>query len=166
MISINQSDAFKKYCVSQTHTQRTFYKKCGATDEILKIIDLNNKRFGSFAEDYIRENFELGPRTSVENDATVLGRKIEIKSARRNGKNGRYFYQHIQLDYDYDFLLTTLLEPSGEFVCNIFKKEDILPHLKKQGKNANQGYTLDQNIVGTYGHKIHTYKDLQQFILK
>jgi len=165
MISIDRSDAFKKYCVIPTHTQRSFYKKCGATDGILKIIDLNNKTFGSLAEDYIRENFELGPRTSDENDATVLGHKIEIKSARR-GKNGSYFYQHIQLDYDYNFLLTTLLEPSGEFVCNIFKKEDILPHLKKQGKNANQGYTLNQKVVGNYGHKIHTYKDLRQFILK
>lgn len=163
MLSVNKSAAFKKYCLAPVHTQRTFYKKSGANDDILKIVDLNNKTFGTFAEEYLRENFGLDYGTSNENDATVLGQKIEIKSARR-GKNGDHFYQHIQKDYDYKFLVTTLLEPSGDVVCNIFKKEDILPHLKNQGKNANQGYTLHKNIVDTYGYRIYTRADLRQFI--
>jgi hypothetical protein len=164
MLDVKSSATFKKFCLSERRTQRTFYQKCGADDDILKIVGLNNRTFGTFIEEYVRENFGLEHRTCAENDANLswLG-KIEIKGARR-GATGSYFFQHIQKDYDYDFIVTALLEPSGDVVCHIMKKEDILPHLKSQGKNANQGYILYSNAVNTYGRRIYDIKAVEQFV--
>ena len=72
--------AFKK--LTEKETQIQYYKRLNSSEEVLKLVDLESKPFGSACETIIQELFQLGPRTSSQNDATRNGKKIEIKSAR------------------------------------------------------------------------------------
>jgi hypothetical protein len=68
--------AFKE--IQDKETQIKYYKKNNSCDEVLQLVDLESKPFGSVSEKIICEIFELGPRTSTQNDGTKNGKKIEI----------------------------------------------------------------------------------------
>lgn len=68
------TNAFKT--IKNKETQIKYYKKNDSCEEVLQLVDLESKPFGSESEKIIKEIFNLGPRTSSQN------KKIEIKSAR------------------------------------------------------------------------------------
>lgn len=160
MTSFAQSKAYTRFVTEQRPTQLGFYQECGADDSTLNLVKMNPKRFGTFAECWAREHFELHEPSSMQYDAITLGHKIEIKSARR-GINGKYFFQHIEPDYDYDIILTMLLEPVGGFVCHVIRKEDVLSYLSVQGR---QGYFLYDKDIEEIGRRVETRADLRTFI--
>ena len=63
-------------------TQIKYYEKMNASGEILELVSLDSRAFGTNSEKIICEIFNIGPRTSTQNDGTLFGKKIEIKTAR------------------------------------------------------------------------------------
>jgi len=88
--------------ISDKETQIKYYKKMNACDEVLQLVELESKPFGSESEKIIRELFNLGPRTSTQNDATFNGKKIEIKSARYWAGKDDCRWQHLEPEHDYE----------------------------------------------------------------
>ena len=68
--------------IKDKETQIKYYNRMNSCEEVLQLVDLESKPFGSESEKIIQEIFKLGPRTSSQNDGTRNGKKIEIKSAR------------------------------------------------------------------------------------
>ena len=79
-VSWKNTKAFKT--IAEKETQLKHYKRMGASAEVLQLVELESKPFGSVAEKMMCEIFGLGPRTSTQNDATLGDAKIEIKCAR------------------------------------------------------------------------------------
>lgn len=63
-------------------TQLTYYVKNNATPEVLTLVRLSSKHFGTCCEKLLRTILRLSARTSVQNDASLNGLKVEIKTAR------------------------------------------------------------------------------------
>ena len=49
-------------------TQIKYYQQNGAAPEVLKLVDLESKPFGSVSENMMSELFQMGKRTSSQND--------------------------------------------------------------------------------------------------
>lgn len=94
------SKAFQ--AIKEKETQTKYYKKMGCCDEVLQLVMLDSKPFGSECEKIIQEIFCLGPRSSSQNDGTRLGKKIEIKSARYWAGKDDCRWQHLEPDHDYE----------------------------------------------------------------
>jgi hypothetical protein len=62
--------------IKDKQTQLKYYKHMNASDEVLQLVELESKPFGSVSESIISELFGLGPRTSSQNDGTFNGKKI------------------------------------------------------------------------------------------
>jgi len=61
--------------IKDKETQIKYYKKMNSCDEVLQLVDLESKPFGSESEKIIQEIFKLGPRTSSQNDGTKKRKK-------------------------------------------------------------------------------------------
>jgi hypothetical protein len=140
-------------------SQYDYYKIRGANETILELTKPEGKKFGTLMEKIIIEHLKLGNRTSTQNDGTHGDKKIEIKSS-RYWSNGTYKFQHIEPNHDFDILITALLKVD-EIELRIIKKEDILPHLKKQGQ---QGYFLYGDKTEQFCKIIKDQNDLINFI--
>jgi site-specific DNA-methyltransferase (adenine-specific) len=144
-----------KYCSSFTDykfkkTQYEHYLENNSCPEILQLVNLNSKTFGSVCENIIIETLKLSKRTSSQNDATYIhqGRlfKFEIKVGRYLKTTDDCMWQHIEPSYDYDYLLCCLLTFTGfDFYCLNKKNinELILSGvIKPQGR---QGFILHKS---------------------
>lgn len=105
------TEAYKK--IKDKETQIKYYKNNNACDEVLQLVDLESKPFGAECENIISELFQLGPRTSSQNDGTRNGKKIEIKSARYWAGKDDCKWQHLEPDHDYEYVLFVLLDFVG-----------------------------------------------------
>ena len=146
--------------IIKTETQLMHYQKNNATAEVVRLVAMESKPFGSVCEKIIGEILSLGPRMSTQNDASYKGKKIEIKTARYwSGKNDCK-WQHIEKDHDYDYVLFALLGYTGFNIWgtskeSLFKHEGTL--LKKQGK---QGYWVKKSDIAGYCTLITSKEDL------
>lgn len=120
-----------------------YYSQNGAPDEILKLVVLENRKFGSVIEKLMKEKLCLKKPDSTQHDAKheQSGKKIEIKSARYWAGGLNCKWQHLEPEYDYDVVIFVLID-FAEIKCWVQKKSVLIPHLTPQGK---QGYwcTLD-----------------------
>jgi len=133
-----------------------YYESLGANETILSLTKSEGKTFGTDIEKLTIEWFQLDKRTNTQHDATYDGRKIEIKSSRYWGCERCYKFQHIEVDHDFEFLITAVLREDGiEF--RIMNKRDIFPYLIKQGKQGNFLESRDAESIGTL---INTREDL------
>ena len=96
--------------IQDKETQIKYYKKNNSCEEVLQLVDLESKPFGSVSEKIICEIFKLGQRTSSQNDGTRNGKKIEIKSARYWAGKDDCVWQHLEPDHDYEYALFALLD--------------------------------------------------------
>lgn len=152
--------------LNKKETQLNYYKRMNSREEVLEIVGLDSKTFGSRAEQMIKEIFQLGPRTSSQNDGTRLGKKIEIKCARYwAGKDG-CLWQHLEPEHDYDIAMFVLLDFYG-FKVWCINKELLMGELRDnniitcQGK---QGYWTKKTDIEPYLTEIKTVSDLDMFI--
>jgi hypothetical protein len=148
-------------------TQIKYYKKMGSCDEVLQLVDLDSKPFGSESEKIIQEIFELGPRTSSQNDGVRNGKKIEIKSARYWAGKDNCIWQHLEPEHDYEYVLFALLDfHCWKIWC--IKKKLLMGKLRDkkivtyQGK---QGCWVKKSDIISYLTPIKTIKDLDKFII-
>ena len=157
---------FKSY--EKKESQYDFYVRNNSSPEILKLIDNESKSFGSLMENVISEVFNLEKRLNEQHDGLFDGKKIEIKSARYwiNTKNDCK-WQHIELDYDYDICILSLID-FHDIYCWAISKSDLLKPemienkiISKQGK---QGYWFKKSSIEKYLHPIKNKEDLQEFI--
>jgi len=151
--------------IQEKETQIKHYKRMNASAEVLQLVELESKPFGSVCEKIISELFGLGPRTSSQNDATLNGKKIEIKTARYWCGKDDCMWQHLEPDHDYDYALFVLLNFQGWKVWCI-KKTDLMDLREKkivtfQGK---QGWWTRKSAILPHLTPIHTLADLHAFV--
>ena len=151
--------------IQEKETQIKHYKRMNASPEVLQLVELESKPFGSVCEKIISELFGLGPRTSTQHDATLNGKKIEIKTARYWAGKDDCVWQHLEPDHDYDYAMFVLLNFHGWKVWCI-KKTDLMDLREKkivtfQGK---QGWWTRKSAILPHLTPIHTLAELQAFI--
>jgi hypothetical protein len=150
--------------IQEKETQIKHYKRMNASTEVLQLVELESKPFGSVCEKIISELFGLGPRTSSQNDATLNGKKIEIKTARYWAGKDDCVWQHLEPDHDYEYALFVLLNFQGWKVWCI-KKTDLMDLRGKivtfQGK---QGWWTRKSAILPHLTPIHTLTDLHAFV--
>jgi hypothetical protein len=128
--------------------------------------DIESKPFGSESEKILQEVFQLGARTSSQNDGTRLGRKIEIKSARYWAGKDDCVWQHLEPEHDYEVALFALLDFQGWKVWAIAKAR-LMGELRNkkivtfQGK---QGWWVRKSAVLPYLTPIGSVEELDAFM--
>lgn len=152
------TDVFK--AIGNRLSRYEYYNSLGANDQtILRLTEFEGKTFGTLVEKMTIEFFQLQKRKNTQHDAIYDGRTIEIKSSRYWGCSKIYKFQHIEVDHDFDFLLTAVLREWGiEF--RLMSKEAIQPYLIRQGKQGNFLESRDAESIGTL---INTREDLYNY---
>lgn len=156
--------AFKS--ITGKETQTKYYTRMNACAEVLQLVELESKPFGSVAEKIISEVFHLGPRTSSQNDGTLNGKKIEIKCARYWAGKDDCVWQHLEPDHDYEYALLAILDFHGWKVWCI-KKSLLMGEMREkkivtfQGK---QGWWTKKSALLPYLTPITSIAELQTFI--
>jgi hypothetical protein len=152
--------------IKDKETQIKYYKRMKSCEEVLQLVDLESKPFGSESEKIIQEIFKLGPRTSSQNDGTRNGKKIEIKSARYWAGKDDCVWQHLEPDHDYEYVLFALLDFQGWKVWGI-KKSLLMGEMREkkivtfQGK---QGWWVRKSAIVSYLTPIKNIIELDAFI--
>lgn len=152
--------------IKDKETQIKYYKRMNSCEEVLQLVDLESKPFGSESEKIIQEIFKLGPRTSSQNDGVRNGKKIEIKSARYWAGKDDCVWQHLEPDHDYEYALFALLDFQGWKVWGI-KKTVLMGEMREkkivtfQGK---QGWWVRKSAILSYLTPIKTIAELDVFI--
>lgn len=152
--------------IKERETQLDYYTRMGATPEVLQLVVLDSKPFGSECEKILCEVFGLGPRTSSQNDGTFNGKKIEIKCARYWAGEDNCRWQHLEPDHDYEYAMFAVLDFSGWKVWGI-QKSLLMGELREkkvvtfQGK---QGWWTLKSAVLPYLTPITSIDDLVTFI--
>jgi len=142
-------------------TQLDYYTKMQASPEVLQLVALDSKPFGSVSEKIISEILGLGPRTNSQNDATYNGKTIEIKAARYWAGKDDCKWQHLEPDHDYEYAILALLDFHGWKMWCIKKtqlmdlRETIVTY---QGK---QGWWTNKSSILPHLHEIRSVDDLQ-----
>jgi hypothetical protein len=154
--------------IKDKETQLKYYTRMKSCEEVLQLVALESKPFGSEAEKILQEIFKLDPRTSTQNDATRHGKKIEIKSARYWAGKDNCVWQHLEPEHDYEFALFALLDFQGWKVWCI-QKSLLMGEMREkkivkfQGK---QGWWVKKSDSLPYLREIKSISDLDAFILK
>jgi hypothetical protein len=156
--------SFKK--IKEKETQIKYYKRMNSCEEVLQLVDLESKPFGSETEKIIQEIFELKPRTSSQNDGTRNGKKIEIKTARYWAGKDDCVWQHLEPDHDYEYAIFALLDFQG-FKIWCIKKSVLMGEMRDkkivtfQGK---QGWWVKKSAIIEYLTPIKNKDELDKFI--
>ncbi len=147
-------------------TQIKYYTQNKASPEVLQIVDLESKPFGTVGENMLSEIFGMGPRTSSQNDGTFNGKKIEIKCARYWAGKDECVWQHLEPEHDYEYAMFALLDFQGWKVWGI-KKSLLMGEMRDkkivtfQGK---QGWWTKKSAILPYLTPIKTKADLQALL--
>lgn len=135
-------------------------------NEVLQLVDLESKPFGTESEKILQEIFQLAPRTSSQNDGTRHGKKIEIKCARYWAGKDDCKWQHLEPDHDYQYVLFGLLDFQGWKVWGI-QKSLLMGDMREkkivtyQGK---QGWWVTKSAILPYLTPIHSIDELDAFL--
>lgn len=152
--------------IKDKETQIKYYKRMNSCDEVLQLVDLESKPFGTESEKIIQEIFKLEKRTSSQNDGTRHGKKIEIKSARYWACKDECVWQHLEEEHDYEYVLFSLLDFQGWKIW-IINKSLLMGELRNkkivtyQGK---QGWWVKKSAIMPYLTPIKSINDLDKFI--
>jgi hypothetical protein len=167
--------AFKQ--IAEKLTQRKYYEKNGAPKEVLQLVEMEPKQFGSSVENLVRQQFQLGPRTCSENDATLDNVKIEIKAARYWAGKNNCRWQHLEETHDFEYALFVLLDFHRLIVWGIPKNilfgrlrtEKIVTPQGKQGfwttKNEVLPYLKEIDSIHMLKNQLHQLPPLPIIIL-
>ena len=147
-------------------SQFDYYKQNTMDEDILTMVSLESKRFGSVSEKILCHIFNIGPRTSTQNDGTRNGKKLEIKAARRWAGKNDCKWQHLELEHDYEYVLFALLDFDGwkvwcinkTVLMGVCRDNNIVT---EQGK---QGWWCKKSEIQPYLTEIHNTSDLDNFL--
>jgi len=168
------TNAFKH--MQKKETQKDYYLRMKANDDVLRLVELESKPFGTVCENIISEIFGLSPRTSSEHDGILCDKKIEIKTARYWAGKDDCRWQHLEPDHDYEFALFVILDFQGWKVWGIKKSvlmsADVcnVEKVKKSDKPVNfqgkQGWWTTKSAILPYLTEIRTASQLKAFVQK
>ena len=163
--NIKNSTCFKD--ILEKNNQYDFYKRNRASEEILHLTKLESKSFGSIMERIVIEKFNFSKRNSHQNDCTYKDKKIEIKSSRYwiSKKENDAKFQHIELEYDFDYIIFCLLDFT-EIKIYITSKQNLFL-LKNKNilcKQGNQGYWAKFSEILKFIHPVRNLKDIDFYI--
>jgi hypothetical protein len=147
-------------------TQLELYVKRGSPPEILALVSMANKVFGTEMENILIELFGLSSRLNSQHDGIRLDKKIEIKSARWHANGEDCNWQHLEPEYDYEFVLFTLVDFTG-LKAWMITKDLLMGELRSNNvvlKQGQQGWTTNKNKIEKYLTPIGTIQDLDKFI--
>ena len=162
--SFAQTKAFSQ--MKKKETQKKYYKRMKASPEMVEMAEMESKLFGSVSETAMCEIFGLGPRTSTQNDATLNGKKIEIKSARYLAGKNDCMWQHLEPDHDYEYALFVLLDFHQWKVWGI-KKTLLMGEMRDKGivaRQGEQGWWTHKSKIEPYLTPITTREELLAFL--
>lgn len=155
--------AFTK--VVSKETQLQYYIRREATPEVLSLVQLDSKPFGSAAEAILCEVFGMKKRTSTQNDGVFRGHKVEIKTARYWAGKDDCRWQHLEPEHDYRIALLALLDFDGFRIWAV-DKQRLMGEMREAGvvtKQGKQGFWLTKNTAEEWLKPIRTVEDLEEF---
>ena len=147
-------------------TQTQYYVRMQAAPEVIELVSLDSKPFGSVSELMMTELFKMAARTSSQNDGVFEGHKCEIKCARRWAGKDDCRWQHLEPEHDYDFAMLALLDFHKWNVWCITKAH-LMGELREkkvvtfQGK---QGWWTLKSAIMPYLTPIHGLECLRKFV--
>ena len=147
-------------------SQYEFYKKNDTPIEILSLVSMESKRFGSISEKILINLFELNNRTSTQNDGVRKNKKIEIKCARYWGGTTDCKWQHIEPEHDFEFIIFGLLD-FDSWKCWIIDKKKLMNDCKEKKLitcQGEQGYWCNKNKIIDYLTEINNIQDLDNYL--
>jgi hypothetical protein len=163
-ISWKMSKAFTKVVAKETQFQ--YYTRMGAAPEVLSLVQLDSKPFGSATEAIICELFAMQKRTSSENDGVFKGHKVEIKTARYWAGSNDCRWQHLEPEHDYRVALLVLLDFDGFKVWAVDKKRLMgeMRDAKIVEKQGKQGFWLTKSAAEAHLTPIQSVRELEVFV--
>ena len=162
--SWKNSKTFQK--MLQKETQLKYYQRMDASAEVLQLVCLDSKPFGSESEKMISEIFGMGARTSTQNDGTFRGKKFEIKSARYWAGKDNCVWQHLEPEHDYEIAMFALMDFHGWKIWCI-KKELLMGELREKKIvtfQGRQGWWTQKSNILPYLTPITSVEDLEKFV--
>jgi hypothetical protein len=147
-------------------TQTQYYVKMSAAPEVIELVSLDSKPFGSVSELIMAELFQMAPRTSSQHDGIFEGHKCEIKCARYWAGKDECRWQHMEPDHDYDFAMLALLD-FHEWNVWCVAKAHLMGELREkkivtfQGK---QGWWTLKSAIMPHLTPIHGLECLRKFV--
>jgi|688.fasta_scaffold396543_2 hypothetical protein len=166
LLSKNWSKLNSFNSLKEKETQIKYYKKMNSTSEVLQLVELESKAFGSISENIIKEIFNLNRRISTQNDASFEDIKFEIKSARYWGCKDECVWQHLEPEHDYQYVLFCLLD-FDKFKVWIISKKILMGELRikkivtHQGK---QGWWVKKSNIINYIKPVFNFDDIYNYI--
>ena len=146
-------------------TQTQHYIRMNAAPEVIELVSLDSKPFGTVGEQILAEVFKMAARTSSQNDGVFEGHKCEIKCARYWAGKDECRWQHLEPEHDYEFAMLALLDFHKWNVWCITKAQ-LMGELREkkvvtfQGK---QGWWTLKSAIMPYLTPIHGLECLRKF---
>lgn len=140
-------------------SQYEYYSDNNASTQVLKLVKLNSKVFGTICEKIIIELLGLTQRTSTQNDATYtydnITYKFEIKVGRFLQGTDNCMWQHIEPTHNFNYVLLCLLN-FDTFDIFYLSKDEISELIKsnKIKKQGSQGYICKKLEIMDYIHNL------------
>lgn len=155
--------------------KKNFYAANNATPTVLKLVDLENKRFGSIVEKVIINFFRFQKSKDKGCDLLLIDvqrtYRGEIKASRIWGYEAEnYKWQHVMLEYNYDFLILGGLY-FDRLKLWVLTKPDLIKLYKlgiiqQQGRAEGQGTWFEYHQVKHYLFKFESLDQLRLFLQK
>jgi len=164
--SWKNSNAFKE--IQKTETQKTYYKRMNADADVMALVELDSKPFGSKCEKILCEIFQLDKRTSTQNDGCRLKKKLEIKTARYWAGADDCKWQHLEKDHDFEIALLAVLDFHGFKVWAVTKTQLFGELFDKKivTRQGEEGHWTTKSAILPYLTPITSITDLDAFIAK
>jgi len=118
-------------------SQYDLYKENKSDKNILKLVQMSNRRFGSVMEDIVCKKYGMKKaKTSIYDVVDKHGKRIEVKAGRIS-LTGVYNFLHIE-DRDYDHFIFVIIKYNDILFYTISKQELFDSGLLK--RLGNQGF--------------------------
>ena len=120
-------------------SQLDYYISNGSPKPILDLVRTSNKKFGSIIEKLLSNNLDLllSKKHTFDLETKNKKIKIEVKSSRYWIRSKTWRWQHIDCEYDYDYLILCGVG-FQELRFFLLSKESLIYNIKC-GKIKNQG---------------------------
>ena len=151
---------------TRRETQTQYYVRMNASPEVIELVSLDSKPFGSVSESIMTELFKMAPRTSTQHDGVFEGHKCEIKCARYWAGKDECRWQHMEPEHDYEFAMLALLD-FHEWKVWCITKAQLMGDLREkkvvtfQGK---QGWWTLKSAILPHLTPIYRLECLRKFI--
>jgi hypothetical protein len=149
-------------------TQVQYYKNNNAGTEVLQLVALTPKPFGTEAENIVMECFNLEPRDNTQHDGKLNGKKLEIKCARWHATGGDCNWLHLEEGHDYQYVVFALLD-FQDWKCWIMTKPRLFGEMREKSilkKQGEEGWTVNKSKIESYLTPIYSQADIIDFMKK